>query len=42
MEEETLVRWREENLFEATLTATADGEPFVFFEGPPTANGRRP
>ena len=40
MEEETLSRWEEENLFEATLTATADGEPFVFFEGPPTANGR--
>ena len=40
MEEETLARWREDDLFQATLAATADGEPFVFFEGPPTANGR--
>ncbi|MGD8322383.1 MAG: isoleucine--tRNA ligase, partial [Gemmatimonadota bacterium] len=40
IEEETLARWREEDLFRRTLEANADGEPFVFFEGPPTANGR--
>ncbi|MHC4925200.1 MAG: class I tRNA ligase family protein, partial [Planctomycetota bacterium] len=40
VEEETLARWREEDLFKKTLEANADGEPFVFFEGPPTANGR--
>jgi isoleucyl-tRNA synthetase len=40
LEEETLARWREEDLFRQTLDANADGEPFVFFEGPPTANGR--
>jgi isoleucyl-tRNA synthetase len=40
LEEETLERWREEDLFHQTLTATAEGEPFVFYEGPPTANGR--
>ncbi|MFQ5537405.1 MAG: isoleucine--tRNA ligase [Gemmatimonadota bacterium] len=40
LEEETLRRWREEDLFRRTLEATADGEPFVFYEGPPTANGR--
>ncbi|MEX0979684.1 MAG: isoleucine--tRNA ligase [Gemmatimonadota bacterium] len=40
LEEEMLDLWRKEKLFEATLEATADGEPFVFYEGPPTANGR--
>jgi len=40
VEEETLARWREDDLFRRTLEANADGEPFVFFEGPPTANGR--
>jgi len=40
VEEETLARWREEDLFRRTLEATAAGEPFVFYEGPPTANGR--
>ncbi|NNF37983.1 MAG: isoleucine--tRNA ligase [Gemmatimonadetes bacterium] len=40
LEEGLLQRWRDEDLFHATLDATADGEPFVFYEGPPTANGR--
>jgi isoleucyl-tRNA synthetase len=40
LEEETLGRWRAEDLFKKTLEATEDGEPFVFFEGPPTANGK--
>jgi isoleucyl-tRNA synthetase len=40
LEEQVLVRWREEDLFQRSLRATADGEPFVFYEGPPTANGR--
>jgi len=40
LEEEILRTWREEDLFRRTLEATADGEPFVFYEGPPTANGR--
>jgi isoleucyl-tRNA synthetase len=40
LEEEVLARWREEDLFARVEEATADGEPFVFFEGPPTANGR--
>ncbi len=39
-EKEILARWREEDLFHRTLEATSDGEPFVFYEGPPTANGR--
>lgn len=40
VEEEVMERWREEDLFRRSLEATADGEPFVFYEGPPTANGR--
>ena len=40
LEEGLLERWREEDLFEATQRANADGDPFVFYEGPPTANGR--
>ena len=40
MEEELLLRWRQDDLFARTMEATADGEPFVFYEGPPTANGR--
>ncbi len=40
LEEAVLERWREEDTFRRTLEATRDGEDFVFFEGPPTANGR--
>jgi isoleucyl-tRNA synthetase len=40
LEEDILARWRDEDLFRQTLKATEGGEPFVFFEGPPTANGR--
>jgi len=40
LEEQILQNWREEDLFRRTLEATAQGEPFVFYEGPPTANGR--
>jgi isoleucyl-tRNA synthetase len=40
LEEATLELWRKEDLFRQTLEATAQGEPFVFYEGPPTANGR--
>ncbi len=40
LEEEILQRWRDEDLFRRTLEATADGDEFVFYEGPPTANGR--
>ena len=40
LEKEVLALWKEEKLFEQTL-AQAKGKPeFVFFEGPPTANGR--
>jgi isoleucyl-tRNA synthetase len=40
MEQELLARWTQERLFEQTLEATRQGPPFVFFEGPPTANGK--
>jgi len=40
LEHDLLDRWRAEGLFRQTLDATRDGTPFVFFEGPPTANGR--
>ncbi len=40
MEENVLQRWQKENIFKKTLEKTKDGENFVFFEGPPTANGK--
>jgi len=40
LEKEILSLWKAEKLFQQTL-AQAEGKPeFVFFEGPPTANGR--
>ena len=35
-----LEQWGIERLFETTQDARRGGTPFVFFEGPPTANGR--
>ncbi|MEX2281868.1 MAG: class I tRNA ligase family protein, partial [Gemmatimonadota bacterium] len=40
LEEDLLEQWRREKLFEQTLAATAGREEFVFYEGPPTANGK--
>ncbi len=40
MEEAVLARWRAADVFAASLELRKDGEPFVFYEGPPTANGR--
>jgi isoleucyl-tRNA synthetase len=40
LERELLTRWEGERLFEQTLAQRAGAPPFVFFEGPPTANGR--
>src|SRR5690606_41207273 len=40
LEQELLSRWQEEELFER-VQASGEGRPsWVFFEGPPTANGR--
>jgi isoleucyl-tRNA synthetase len=40
LELELLERWKAEDLFHETLRRTVGGRPFVFYEGPPTANGR--
>ena len=40
LEDELLARWAEEDLFGQTMRAREDAEPWVFFEGPPTANGK--
>jgi isoleucyl-tRNA synthetase len=40
LEEALLARWREEGLFERTLEAREGAPTFVFYEGPPTANGQ--
>ena len=40
MEQAVLARWREDQVFAKSLELRKDGEPFVFYEGPPTANGR--
>ena len=40
LERELLARWKAEDLFHQVEAARKDGTPFVFFEGPPTANGR--
>ncbi|HEY3113982.1 MAG TPA: isoleucine--tRNA ligase [Gemmatimonadaceae bacterium] len=40
LEQEMLARWKEEKLFERTLEQAAGRPEFVFFEGPPTANGQ--
>jgi isoleucyl-tRNA synthetase len=37
---EVLELWRERKVFERSLDQRAGAEPFVFYEGPPTANGR--
>ena len=40
LEEEVLARWRDEDTFGRTIERTRGNEQFVFFEGPPTANGK--
>src|SRR5688572_16911342 len=34
-----LAFWKEARIFEKSLERTASGPAFVFYEGPPTANG---
>ncbi len=36
---EVLEKWDAEKTFEASLDERCDGKPFVFYEGPPSANG---
>ncbi len=40
LERDLLDRWKAEKLFHLVHAATRHGPPFVFYEGPPTANGR--
>ncbi len=39
MEREILARWQAEDVFARSLAQTADGPSWIFYEGPPTANG---
>ncbi len=40
MEQGILEFWREADVFHKTMAQTAEGPRYVFYEGPPTANGR--
>ena len=37
--EETLAFWETEHVFEKSITTRDENKPFVFYEGPPSANG---
>ncbi|HEX6025249.1 MAG TPA: class I tRNA ligase family protein, partial [Solirubrobacter sp.] len=40
LEEQVLERWRERDVYRESLRRREGGPPYVFYEGPPTANGR--
>jgi len=40
LEDEELTRWSAHRIFERSVELRAGAEPWVFYEGPPTANGR--
>ena len=40
LEERVLERWRERDVFKESVRRRQGAEPWVFYEGPPTANGR--
>ena len=40
LEQEILERWRERDVFHESIRRREGAEPYVFYEGPPTANGR--
>ncbi|NIR71926.1 MAG: isoleucine--tRNA ligase [Aliifodinibius sp.] len=40
LEVETLKWWKENDIFEKSVSTREDGIPFTFYEGPPTANGK--
>jgi isoleucyl-tRNA synthetase len=37
--DEILNYWKENNIFEKSITTRDENKPFIFFEGPPSANG---
>ncbi len=40
LEQEILERWRQRDVFGESIRRREGAEPYVFYEGPPTANGR--
>ena len=40
LEESLMATWREEDTFGQQVASRKDGQPFIFLEGPPTANGK--
>jgi isoleucyl-tRNA synthetase len=40
LEQEVLQRWRERDIFRESVRRRQGAQPYVFYEGPPTANGR--
>ncbi len=40
IEESILKFWKENNIFEKSISSRPENKPFTFYEGPPTANGR--
>jgi isoleucyl-tRNA synthetase len=40
LEQKVLERWRERDVFHESIRRREGAEPFIFYEGPPTANGR--
>ena len=40
LEEQVLARWRERDVFHESVRRRQGAEPWVFWEGPPTANGK--
>ena len=32
--------WKENKIFEKSIDSRREGEPYVFYDGPPTANGK--
>lgn len=39
-EEQILAFWKKNNIFEKSLARTVGNDEFIFYEGPPTSNGR--
>ena len=40
LEKDILKRWEDEQIFEKSVSSRPEDKPFIFFEGPPTANGK--
>ncbi|HPN37338.1 MAG TPA: isoleucine--tRNA ligase, partial [Melioribacteraceae bacterium] len=40
IEESVLKFWKENKIFEKSISSRPENKPFMFYEGPPTANGR--